>query len=96
MRRRAGRAASGWDRKFEAFYEAYSRALSTKCAFIDSRPFAHYPDTGGDGVHFDGLGPEGKRMGEALAGTSVSVTRGESLYPEEPPDRITERYLAES
>lgn len=44
---------------FSEFYKVLEAAVSPPCRFIDSRPFARYPDKGGDGVHYDQLGPEG-------------------------------------
>ena len=36
-----------------AFVPKLERLVKSSCTFIDSRSFTHYPDTGGDGVHFE-------------------------------------------
>lgn len=53
--------------RFSEFYSVLKEAVSQNCEFIDSRPYAHYPDVGGDGVHFDSLGPEGVALARAWA-----------------------------
>lgn len=52
---------------FSQFYSALKAAVEGPCEFIDSRPYAHYPDKGGDGVHYDQLGPEGMKMARSWA-----------------------------
>jgi hypothetical protein len=42
-------------------------ATTPECHFIDSRPFTHYPDQGGDGLHYDSLGPQGVAMAQDWA-----------------------------
>jgi hypothetical protein len=41
--------------KFTQLVEALAATVQGTCEFVDSRPITHYPETGGDGVHFDGL-----------------------------------------
>jgi len=52
---------------FSRFYEALEKAVSPDCAFVDSRPYTHYPDQGGDGIHYDSLGEPGKTIARAWA-----------------------------
>ncbi len=52
---------------FSHFYEILRAAVGPHCEFIDSRPFAHYPDQGGDGIHYDHLGPEGRAIARKWA-----------------------------
>jgi len=43
--------------KFSQLVEALEQTVRGICEFVDSRPLTYYPETGGDGVHFDGLPP---------------------------------------
>lgn len=61
------RAASDAER--ERVIQAIRAGIGEQCSFIDSRPHARYPDTGGDGVHFDHLGEEGRALAEGWART---------------------------
>jgi hypothetical protein len=44
-------------RKFQkdlpAFVPKLESLVKSRCSFVDSRHFTHYPDEGGDGVHFE-------------------------------------------
>ncbi|MBI2607111.1 MAG: SGNH/GDSL hydrolase family protein [Deltaproteobacteria bacterium] len=42
-------------------------ARRSGCAFIDSRPFTHYPATGGDGVHYDSIPVSGRMLATTWA-----------------------------
>jgi hypothetical protein len=42
-------------------------AIRGRCAYFDSIPITPYPASGGDGLHFDSLGPEGSRIAENWA-----------------------------
>jgi len=53
--------------KLDALYVALRETTQDLCLFVDSRPYIHYPDTGGDGAHYDHLGPEGRRMAREWA-----------------------------
>ncbi len=59
------RAASDAER--ERVIQAILAGIGGRCAFIDSRPHARYPDSGGDGVHFDHLGDAGRALAEGWA-----------------------------
>jgi lysophospholipase L1-like esterase len=52
---------------FGEFYTLLEGIVKPTCEFIDSRPFAQYPETGGDGVHFDHLGRPGVAIAEKWA-----------------------------
>lgn len=43
--------------KFSQLYGAIEEAVRGTCELVDSRPLTYYPETGGDGIHFDGLPP---------------------------------------
>ena len=43
--------------KFSQLVEALEQTVRGTCEFVDSRPLTFYPETGGDGAHFDGLPP---------------------------------------
>jgi hypothetical protein len=68
--------AVGEDRQ-AAFYEMLSRILPEySCQLVDSRPFATYPATGGDGTHYDSLGEPGRALARKWAeGVSAEVER---------------------
>ncbi|MGK5081668.1 hypothetical protein WDW37_00060 [Bdellovibrionota bacterium FG-1] len=48
-------------------YGVLRGASTPECAFTDSRALTHYPASGGDGLHYDYLGPEGLRQTDAWA-----------------------------
>lgn len=50
-----------------ALYDAQRRGVEEICALIDSRTFMNYPQTGGDGRHFDSLGEKGREMARCWA-----------------------------
>ena len=43
--------------KFSQLYAAIEEAVRGTCELVDSRLLTYYPETGGDGIHFDGLPP---------------------------------------
>ena len=43
-------------------WDAMTAVLSPLCQVIDSRPYTYYPATGGDGTHYDSLGPVGVQI----------------------------------
>ncbi|HUP57692.1 MAG TPA: SGNH/GDSL hydrolase family protein [Bdellovibrionota bacterium] len=43
------------------------RAIRGRCLYFDSIPITPYPSTGGDGLHFDSLGPDGSLIAENWA-----------------------------
>jgi hypothetical protein len=48
------------------FYEMLSSiSVSLDCPLIDSRRFTQYPPKGGDGIHYDSLGPKGSAQAKA-------------------------------
>lgn len=53
--------------RLDLLYDTLQATLRNRCAFIDSRPFLDYPETGGDGAHYDALGAEGRRMAREWA-----------------------------
>jgi hypothetical protein len=53
-------------------YEQIGTAVSSDCVLIDSRDSTFFPETGGDGVHFDSLGEEGIRIAETWAQSTFS------------------------
>ena len=56
-----------------AFFEMLSRVLPEYgCQLVDSRPFATYPATGGDGLHYDSLGAPGREMSRKWAESVAS------------------------
>lgn len=52
---------------FGQLYEALSSTVTPYCEFIDSRKYTHYPDTEGDGIHFDTFGQAGVEIAESWA-----------------------------
>jgi hypothetical protein len=60
---------------FSEFYVVLREAVGPGCDFIDSRPFARYPDRGGDGVHYDHLGPEGVAIARRWAEEVFALLR---------------------
>lgn len=50
-------------------------AVSGACQYMDSRPFTHYPETGGDGTHYDQLGPPGVAMMQAWADAALAAVK---------------------
>lgn len=59
------RARSG--PKMDELYGVLRGASTPYCDFVDSRELTHYPATGGDGLHYDYLGPEGLKQTESWA-----------------------------
>jgi hypothetical protein len=53
--------------KMDETYGILRGASYPECLFLDSRKWTHYPATGGDGTHYDHLGPEGVKISEAWA-----------------------------
>jgi len=54
--------------QFSNLYDRLRTTVSPYCeSFIDSRPMAHYPAVGGDGIHYDHLGPPGRAIARAWA-----------------------------
>lgn len=41
-------------------FDALQRGVGQYCLLFDSRKFTTYPDSGGDGIHFDSLGESGQ------------------------------------
>lgn len=52
---------------FSEFYKVLKAAVTPPCEFVDSRPYARYPAQGGDGIHYDQLGPEGVAIAKKWA-----------------------------
>ena len=49
--------------RFSAFYPVLKSLVEWHgCQFIDSRPYTFYPTGKGDGIHYDSLGFEGRRL----------------------------------
>jgi len=46
--------------------------VSGDCSFIDSRAYTVYPPTGGDGLHYDAIGPAGREAAKAWANSVFS------------------------
>jgi hypothetical protein len=67
--------------KLTALYKALQETSEDLCLFVDSRPYIRYPDTGGDGVHYDHLGPEGRRMAREWARKVFTQAFGELPEP---------------
>jgi hypothetical protein len=59
-------------------YAELKAALGSDCRLLDSRAWTHYPDTGGDGIHYDYLGDAGLRQTEVWA-TKVFEASQETL-----------------
>jgi hypothetical protein len=51
----------------DELYGVLRGASAPYCQFVDSRELTHYPPTGGDGLHYDYLGPEGRKQTESWA-----------------------------
>jgi hypothetical protein len=62
--------------KFAETYTALQAAARDEgCSFIDSRPWLEYPATGGDGIHYDSLGPSGSAMARGWAHRAFEAIR---------------------
>ncbi|MDX8378864.1 MAG: hypothetical protein R8K48_02300 [Gallionella sp.] len=48
-------------------FRALRAAVGSTCLLFDSRKVTSYPDTGGDGIHFDSLGESGQHMAGSWA-----------------------------
>lgn len=48
-------------------FDALRAGVGQYCLLFDSRNFTNYPDTGGDGIHFNTLGVPGQHMAENWA-----------------------------
>lgn len=48
-------------------FDALRAAVVPYCLLFDSRKVTSYPDTGGDGIHFDSLGESGQHMADSWA-----------------------------
>lgn len=65
----------------EVVFQAIERAVSSECLLIDSRNFTHYPDRGGDGIHYDSLGESGREMARRWALGTYEVYAPELKSP---------------
>ena len=48
--------------EMDELYGVLRGASAPHCRFVDSRTWTRYPDTGGDGLHYDYLGEEGLKQ----------------------------------
>jgi hypothetical protein len=56
------------EQKQTAYFEMISRVLPEyRCQLVDSRSFAEYPASGGDGTHYDSLGEPGRTLSQTWA-----------------------------
>lgn len=53
--------------KFSQLYDLIKTETIGICELFDSRLVTHYPATGGDGAHYDSLGPAGRLIAKAWA-----------------------------
>jgi hypothetical protein len=62
--------------KFDEMYKAIGDAAQAEgCTLVDSRPWLQYPATGGDGIHYDSLGPAGVAMAKGWAAKAFAAIR---------------------
>ncbi len=73
------------DTIYDPIYKAMSEEIGDLCTFVDSRKVTSYPAHGGDGIHYDPLGEQGRKMTQAWADAVFSVLKkriaGEALDP---------------
>jgi hypothetical protein len=63
--RRPGRKSGFVEADVGRLYKTLSEVTGRMgCRLIDSRPCATYPAEGGDGMHFDFIGPAGRKLGK--------------------------------
>jgi hypothetical protein len=55
------------EKRLAHFYQLLREEVEPVCDLIDSREFTHYPAKGGDGAHFDSLGPKGVAIARGWA-----------------------------
>ncbi|MGZ3709079.1 MAG: hypothetical protein ACXWPM_09955, partial [Bdellovibrionota bacterium] len=70
---------------------AVLREAAKDCSFIDSLPLTRYPAAGGDGVHYDSLGPSGEKLAAAWANAVLVQLKSlidipAASYPVTPPE----------
>ncbi|MGK5087554.1 hypothetical protein WDW86_08345 [Bdellovibrionota bacterium FG-2] len=61
--------------KFGDLYAMLQEETQGICQLFDSRMVTHYPATGGDGAHFDSLGPEGREIAKHWAQSAFGLIR---------------------
>jgi len=71
-------------------FEAMRAGVGQYCLFFDSRKFTIYPDTGGDGIHFNTLGEAGQRIAENWA-LSAFYAFSPVLKPFKPAQQVQAR-----
>jgi hypothetical protein len=85
-----GPAASRARPRFKELDTIVKAAVAGRCLYFDSIPLTPYPATGGDGLHFDSLGPVGILIGHHWAASAFDtisdcmdkVSRGAQLPAE--------------
>ena len=55
------------EEKLGQVFAGLRKSVGQYCLLFDSRKFTRYPDSGGDGIHFDTLGENGQRAAEKWA-----------------------------
>jgi hypothetical protein len=62
--------------QYTAMYAGLADAAADQgCTLIDSRQWTSYPATGGDGIHYDSLGPAGVEMAKDWAAKAFEAIR---------------------
>ena len=61
--------------QMDELYGVLRGASAPYCQFVDSRKLTHYPAVGGDGLHYDYLGPDGLKQTKEWAQKILEVAR---------------------